>query len=182
MRLFLTDYASYNNGTQFEFGHWVDLEQFDAADEFMEYIKEHFEEADKKSPLPCFSKREEIMFTDYEGMPKELYSESMSFKEMEQIFQLKELDDDDQLKVIFMLEQNCEFDYAIEKYEDVYMTPYNYTNEEKYDLIEQYYPDIYEISSKIPYLEVNEDHFIEENFTEFNYNNQDYLIHDSWNH
>ena len=25
---FLTDYASYNNGTQFEFGHWVNLEDF----------------------------------------------------------------------------------------------------------------------------------------------------------
>lgn len=33
-KLFLTDYASYNEGKQFEFGHWVDLSQFSDADEF----------------------------------------------------------------------------------------------------------------------------------------------------
>jgi hypothetical protein len=33
-QIFLTDYASYNNGTQFEFGHWVDLSEFSDADEF----------------------------------------------------------------------------------------------------------------------------------------------------
>ena len=48
-KIFLTDYASYNNGTQFEFGHWVDLDQFDDADELNDYIEDHFEQADKKS-------------------------------------------------------------------------------------------------------------------------------------
>jgi len=52
-KLFLTDYASYNNCSQFEFGHWVDLSQFADEIEFSDYITEHFEEADRKSPLPC---------------------------------------------------------------------------------------------------------------------------------
>ena len=41
-KIFLTDYASYNNGTQFEFGHWVDLSDFSDADEVMEYISDHW--------------------------------------------------------------------------------------------------------------------------------------------
>lgn len=76
-RVFLTDYASYNNGTQFEFGHWVDLNNFESAEELNEYISKHFKAADKKSPLS--SPREEIMITDSEGFPSELYSESMNF-------------------------------------------------------------------------------------------------------
>jgi hypothetical protein len=75
-QFFLTDYASYNNGTQFEFGHWVDLSQFSDAEELNEYIVDHFAECDEKSPLPCGSKREETMITDYEGFPEEFYSES----------------------------------------------------------------------------------------------------------
>jgi hypothetical protein len=53
-KLFLTDYASYNNGTQFEFGHWVDLTDFADAEDFLEYVKNHFKEADKKSPFKGF--------------------------------------------------------------------------------------------------------------------------------
>lgn len=80
-RIFLTDYASYNNGSQFEFGHWVDLTDFSDADELNEYISNHFKEADKKSPLD--SPREETMITDYEGLPKSMYSKSgMDFEKV----------------------------------------------------------------------------------------------------
>lgn len=79
-RIFLTDYASYNNGTQFEFGHWVDLEDFNDADELSDYIIEHFADADEKSPLD--SPREEVMITDFEGFPSSFYSESMDFENL----------------------------------------------------------------------------------------------------
>jgi hypothetical protein len=85
-KLFLTDYASYNNGTQFEFGHWVELEEFSDADDFLSYIKDHFKQADNKSPLS--SPREEVMFTDYENLPSHLYSESLSSNELQKIFNL----------------------------------------------------------------------------------------------
>lgn len=76
-KIFLTDYASYNNGTQFEFGHWVELSDFNDADELQDYISAHFKECDKKSPLDEYgSIREETMITDFEGFPKEYYSES----------------------------------------------------------------------------------------------------------
>ena len=71
-KLFITDYASYNNGTQFEFGHWVDLTTFNDADEFMQYVSDHLKQADEDSPLLCETKREEPMYTDYEGFPKSL--------------------------------------------------------------------------------------------------------------
>ena len=94
-KIFLTDYASYNNGTQFEFGHWVDLTQFSSVDELDDYIREHFEQADKISPLPCGSAREEIMITEFEGFPKVFYSESMGENEFEKLFEYLTLDDDD---------------------------------------------------------------------------------------
>jgi len=84
-QIFLTDYASYNNGTQFEFGHWVDLTNFSDADELNEYIVNHFAECDKISPLD--SPREEIMITDFEGFPEEFYSESMSFDNLYNYFE-----------------------------------------------------------------------------------------------
>lgn len=87
-RIFLTDYASYNNGSQFEFGHWVELSDFSDANELMQYIVDHFEEADKNSPLD--SPREEIMITDYEGFPRSLYSESMGLSDFERLYKLFE--------------------------------------------------------------------------------------------
>jgi len=89
-KIFLTDYASYNNGSQFEFGHWVDLTDFSDADELNDYIVNHFAECDKKSPLD--SPREETMITDFEGFPEEFYSESGC--NFEKIFKYIELDYD----------------------------------------------------------------------------------------
>ena len=94
-KIFLTDYASYNNGTQFEFGHWVDLTQFSSVDELDDYIREHFEQADGKSPLPCGTPREEVMITDYENFPKCFYSESYDSETMEKLFDYLNMDDDD---------------------------------------------------------------------------------------
>ena len=94
-KIFLTDYASYNNGTQFEFGHWVDLSDFSDADDLMEYISDHLAEADKISPLPCGSAREEIMITDYENFPKCFYCESYDSETMEKLFDYLNMDDDD---------------------------------------------------------------------------------------
>jgi hypothetical protein len=89
-KLFLTDYASYNEGNQFQFGHWVDLTQFTDVEKFQEYIKNHFLECDKKSPLFGGCKREETMFTAYEGFPENFYHESMSFSNMKTLFKYLE--------------------------------------------------------------------------------------------
>lgn len=114
-QIFLTDYASYNNGTQFKFGHWVDLEQFSDASELMDYIKNHFEECDEKSPLDEYgSKREEIMITDFEGFPKDWYHESMGESDFEKVYAYIEIsndrlpDDDDVDEWISLHNQYCQ--------------------------------------------------------------------------
>lgn len=94
-KVFLTDYASYNNGTQFEFGHWIDLSQFSDIDEFEDYIQQHFEEADRGNPLPCGSSREEVMITDFEGFPRCFYSESYDKDTMSKLFDFLALDEDE---------------------------------------------------------------------------------------
>lgn len=83
-KLFVTDYNSYNNGTQFQFGHWVELNQFSDADEFNDYLTAHFESVGISDPEP--------MFTDFEGFPADLYGESLSNSDLEKIFKYIELD------------------------------------------------------------------------------------------
>ena len=118
-RIFLTDYASYNNGTQFQFGHWVDLSQFNDADELSDYIQQHFKDADKKSPLDAYgSTREEIMITDFEGFPEAFYSESGC--DYEKIFKYIELDFEnlsDDEKISLWQEYSQENDYENDFYE-----------------------------------------------------------------
>jgi hypothetical protein len=174
-RIFLTDYASYNNGTQFEFGHWVDLSDFSDADELNEYIENHFKEADEKSPL--YSPREEIMITDFEGFPRELYSESsMSF---EDLFEYLNLDEEDKKKVTFIIEQGEKFSYAMSKYEDVYLI--EDTNDAIFYEFEMYFPDAVKAEESNDYLTINYDRFKRENYTEFEYEGESYLVNDSWN-
>lgn len=83
-KLFLTDYASYNEGTQFEHGHWVELSDFSDADEFQKYVSEHFEKVGIEDAEP--------MYTDFEGFPDYLYGESLSGSDLEKIFKYIELD------------------------------------------------------------------------------------------
>lgn len=82
-RIFVTDYASYNEGTQFKHGHWVDLDQFDSVDSLDEYLTAHFEEAGIEDP--------EIMITDFEGFPKRFYSESYDTNLIGELFEYFEL-------------------------------------------------------------------------------------------
>jgi hypothetical protein len=174
-RIFLTDYASYNNGTQFEFGHWVDLSDFSSANELNEYIENHFAEADEKSPLD--SPREEIMITDFEGFPKALYSESsMNF---EALYEYLNLEDDDKIKVSFIIEQGESLEYAMGKYEDIYLTEW-YENF-KYDMFEMYYPEAEKSINNCDYAYIDYDRFVKECFTEFDYDGTTYYIDSNWN-
>ena len=176
-KIFVTDYASYNNGRQFEFGHWLELDQFADAAGFWEYINDHFRECDEKSPLD--SPREELMITDFEGFPNELYSESMSSQDFNNLFDYLDLDEDNKIKVCFILEDGQNFDYAIQKYENVYLT--EDLKNARYELFEMHYPEIEEISNTCDYLEINYDRFISENFTQFKFEGVYYLVNDSWN-
>ena len=78
-RIFITDYASYNEGSQFKYGHWVDLDQFSDVDELNEYLQKHFQKSGINDP--------EMMVTDFEGFPKKFYSESYSSSLMGELFE-----------------------------------------------------------------------------------------------
>lgn len=57
-------YAKYNDGSLY--GAWIDLTSFDTYDEFIEFCNRlHHDEDDP-----------ELMFQDYEGYPRDWYSES----------------------------------------------------------------------------------------------------------
>ena len=172
-RIFVTDYASYNNGTQFEFGHWVDLDDFSDAEELEDYIKNHFEECDRKSPLGFGSIREELMITDFEGFPRNLYAESnMDF---EALYDYLALNEEQQCKVAFLIEDNQTFEYAMEHYEDVYISE-DHGRRTHLELFSERYPEADAADDKCEYLEINYDRFIKEEFTEFSFNGIDYLV------
>lgn len=177
-RIFLTDYASYNNGTQFEFGHWVDLTDFSNEDELNDYIRDHFAECDEKSPLDEFgSIREEIMITDFEGFPREFYSESMSF---EDLYLWINADEHAKRGAQFLFENGnySKFSDCLEYGEDVCMYEYN-RDSDIYDIFEMFYPEAEEQERANPYLTIDYDQFRRENFTEFEYEGETYLVDDN---
>jgi antirestriction protein len=77
-KIFVTDYASYNNGTQFDHGHWVDLSEYSDLDSLNHYLENHFNGAGIEDP--------EIMITDFEGFPRKFYSESYDSNLMQELF------------------------------------------------------------------------------------------------
>lgn len=176
-KLFLTDYASYNEGTQFEFGHWVDLTQFNDEYEFSDYISNHFKECDKKSPLYS-GIREETMFTDFEGFPSELYSESMCHNELEKLFQWINLMDQERVSVSILLEKGYDMRDAINKAEEINPIEYNGQPSEEWEIFEMYFPEVEEISNNNPYLSIDYSGFIRDEFSEFSINGQSYLVAD----
>lgn len=176
-RIFLTDYASYNNGKQFEFGHWVDLTDFSDADELQDYITNHFKECDRKSPLGYGCTREETMITDFENFPRVLYSESSM--DFEALYEYINLDDDQKRAVTFILEQGEKLDHALEMAENVTMIE-DYGRKTHYELFADMYPESDRASETCNYLTVDYDSFIEDNYTQWSYEGTDYLVNDGW--
>jgi antirestriction protein len=179
-RLFVTDYASYNEGTQFEFGHWVDLSDFSDANDFMQYLSNHFKECDEKRPLACGSPREEYMFTDYEGFPRQLYSESMGGKDMEFLSEWIELDDDDKVKAAYLMENGESVDRALSFYDNVYMREYDGSRKVVWELFEECYPEAEDIENTNPYVSIDYDAFIRNEFNEFEYDGMTYLVQSNY--
>lgn len=76
-------YRKYNNGSTM--GAWIDLEKCSDADEFFAVCRKLHE--DESDP--------EFMFQDFQGFPRELYSESMCSDDVERILEWLELSEDD---------------------------------------------------------------------------------------
>jgi len=125
MELFITDYASYNEGTQFEFGKWWSLDDYLDAEDFKDAVQEYFKEADEKRPLDEYgSKREELMITDIELNQDQLsegigdlYQESYSDKYIEELYTLLEMADKTQYDIDFLIEVKSHFGYSMNDFE-----------------------------------------------------------------
>ena len=178
-RLFLTDYASYNNGTQFEFGHWVDLDDFTDEDDFSEYITNHLAEADKKSPLGFGSIREEPMFTDFENFPRELYSESCNPSDLEGLFEYLNLDDDAKIKIqVLMAVHGYGIKEAISEADNCYIREFDPHGDDKYYLFEEFYPEAEKQEQSNDYLTIDYDRFIDDCYTKVEIDGTTYLLED----
>ncbi len=104
-RLYVGTYAKYNSGSIK--GAWLDLEDFDDRDEFLAACRElHKDEADP-----------ELMFQDFEGFPKSMYSESSV---SEELFARIALDEDDR-ELLAVYCDNINSDGNIEEARDRFM-------------------------------------------------------------
>lgn len=81
--LYCGTYAKYNDGSID--GKWLKLRDYADAEAFLQACRDlHHDEADP-----------ELMFQDFEGMPRELYGECLSVADLRRIYTWVNLDDDD---------------------------------------------------------------------------------------
>ncbi len=146
-KLFVTDYASYNAGLQFVCGQWYDLEDYNDASELYDAITEHYNNEADEQVKELFNKDEneeieisdlELMFTDFEGFPDSLYSESLNESELNEIIEFSNLDEEEREKIDAFV--NCfggDIKQALEKYEDAFAGQYDSDEDFAQDMAEQ---------------------------------------------
>ena len=166
-RVFITDWASYNDGSQFEFGKWWDLEDFSDYEEFSDTVTEYFKEADEKSPL-YFTTREEIFFSDHEDNANGFLTED--FSSAKKYFELKELDEHDLISQLIAEESNCEA-------ERVYYTEGSqYNNSDLAEFHEQHTGVCpYDLQEKSEYLRFNFDAYRQQEIESIKLFGTDYI-------
>ena len=159
-KIFLTDYASYNEGLQFKHGHWVDLDQFSDGEEVSTYISDFLE----RITVEDGELREEPMITDYEGFPRSLYSESGM--DYDALMEYLNLEDQERHAVEYMTENlGYKLKDTFDKAADLVMT--ENCDDVKYQLFENWYPNAEEIEQSNDYVSIDYDRFLKENFTAF---------------
>jgi len=158
MQIFLTDYASYNEGTQMEFGHWVDLTAFSDGQELRNYIDNHFKECDRLRPLGYGNIREEIMITDYEGLPSEMYSECGM--DWDAVIEFVHLNNWEQAAVVALLENGHTLEDAMDRREDMFLFEAN-SREDYWTEFEELYPDAVKASNESYFIKIDIDAFID---------------------
>lgn len=117
--LYCGTYAKYNNGSIA--GKWLYLDDYKTPEEFLQACAElHKDEANP-----------EFMFQDYEYLPEDLYSEAMSLKDLEQVYQYINLDEHDrEILIEYIDATGYNFDDSIDHFEDAYETELDSQNKE----------------------------------------------------
>jgi antirestriction protein len=125
-KLYCGTYGKYNNGSIA--GKWLDMTEYDDAEEFFAACRElHKDEADP-----------EFMFQDFECFPEELYSESLSTKDVEPIIAYAKLDETQRELVTDFCEATGESfgTYDIEQIENAHVFT---TDPDDWDSVEEQY-------------------------------------------
>lgn len=125
IQVYVSTYAKYNSGNLK--GAWVDLETYDTEDLFNDHIAElHNDEVDP-----------EFMIQDFEGFPREFYSESGLDS---RVFEWLELTDSDRERVAAFLD--CFGDCAgdlFEASENAFVGSYDSDSDFAYETVESCY-------------------------------------------
>lgn len=110
--LYVGTYGKYNDGNLY--GQWVDLATFDDFDEFIEYC--YRLHADEEDP--------ELMYQDFEGFPRHLYSESgFGEEEFDNVKMIAELTGEE--KEAFEAYVSLFDEYDIDDFRDRYLGHFN---------------------------------------------------------
>ena len=140
-RIYVGTYAKYNDGSLF--GKWMDLSDYSDSEEFFDACKELH--ADEEDP--------ELMFQDYENIPKGLINESwLSPNIFEVIEAVTKLDDTQQEAFAVWLNFTSSdiskeaIDDLISSFEDDYQGEYGSEEDYAYEVIDECYPDLPEFA------------------------------------
>lgn len=120
-RLYVGTYAKYNDGNLF--GKWIDLEDFDCKDDFLEACAELHKDEDDP----------ELMFQDFEGFPREMYSESSVSDELWDNWVLL---NDSQREILRAYMEDVDSSGTIEQAEDAYQGQHESERDFAYELAE----------------------------------------------
>ena len=157
-RVFVTTYGLYNEGKQFfndKTGFWIDCAEYDESE-----IIENFEQQGDQDP--------EIMFTDYENFPEDLYCESGI--DFDLIAQYEALDENEkELLTIVMDHVLPDFNEALENLDKFYLF-----DGKKSDYAAEHIHDCYEVpeylQNYIDYDQYARDLEIDGHIIEISYN------------
>lgn len=149
-KVFLTDYASYNEGIQFKYGHWVDLDQFSDLSEFEDYVQEHFDMINEANPDGFV---EEIMLTDFENFPRAFYWEGGITQEL---FDYLNLNEEDTLKFKIIEEATGRDAKEIMENLDVFY----FNEDDAWEVMHDLHPNLHEIGEmNLDFVTISEEDF-----------------------
>ena len=136
-KVYVGTYRKYNNGDIS--GEWVDLTDYDDAEEFFEYCREiHSDEEDP-----------EFMFQDFENFPKEMYCESMSAKDLEPILRYAQLKDyEREVFNAYIGYFGYDDDWGIDKIYDKYHGEADSEEDFAERILDECYPDMPEFARR----------------------------------
>jgi hypothetical protein len=155
-KIYVGTYAKYNSGSLF--GEWIDLTDFNDITEFYNYCyKLHKDEHDP-----------ELMFQDWEYIPKNCIGESFLDKA---IFEFLNLENHIQKEVlIYQNATGYNFTECLENYENMFY----FHKDDTEQMFYEFYPNLKEFENN-PYINIDFERFTDD-YTEVESENEIYYV------